>query len=131
MTTGRFQRIQAQSRRIVASLLATGQPFYSEPGLSRHALMDSVLLNVLDTGRERGKDFFEKLFWSNPPQQVLRFLDEETSLVEDLRMMATVNMPAFIISTLEVASRRLVMALPGGRGAALAADTDTGGAPLP
>lgn len=126
-----FQRIQAQSRRIVASLLATGQPFYSEPGLSRHALMDSVLLNVLDTGRERGKDFFEKLFWSNPPQQVLRFLDEETSLAEDLRMMATVNMPAFIISTLEVAGRRLMMALPGGRRAALATDADTGGAPLP
>jgi lycopene beta-cyclase len=108
-----FQRIQAQSRRIVASLQATGQPFYPEPRVNRHGLMDSVLLNVLDTRRERGKVFFEQLFTRNDPQQVLRFLDEETTLLEDMAMMVTVNIPAFVASSLDVAGRRARMALAG------------------
>ncbi|MCG8350158.1 MAG: lycopene cyclase family protein, partial [Chloroflexales bacterium] len=102
-----FQRIQKQSRRIVESLLATGQPFYAESMLKRHALMDSVLLNVLDTGRESGKAFFNRLFSKNSPQRVLRFLDEETSLWEDLALMSTVNVPAFMAATLDVASQRV------------------------
>jgi lycopene beta-cyclase len=126
-----FQRIQDQSRRVVASLRATGQPFYSEPLLNRHALMDSVLLHVLDTGRERGKVFFEQLFWRNKPQQVLRFLDEETSLLEDMDMMMTVNVPTFMVSSLEVAGRRLMMALASGQREAFTSDVDAGSAPLP
>lgn len=101
-----FQRIQRQSRRIAASLLATGQPFYEEPPLSRHALMDSVLLNVLDSGRVGGKAFFTQLFERNSPQRVLRFLDEDSSLLEDLALMATVDIPAFLAATLDVAGRR-------------------------
>jgi lycopene beta-cyclase len=102
-----FQRIQKQSRRIVESLLTTGQPFYPESLLKRHALMDSVLLNVLDSGRESGKAFFHRLFSKNSPQRVLRFLDEETSLWEDLALMSTVNVPAFMVATLDVASQRV------------------------
>lgn len=100
-----FQRIQRQSRMIVERLRASGQPFYREPGLSRHALADSVLLNVFDNGREGGKAFFQKLFERNSPQRVLRFLDEDSSLPEDLALMSTVNLPAFIAATLDVAGR--------------------------
>lgn len=106
-----FQRIQKQSRQIVASLLAEGQPFYAEAPLKRHALMDSVMLNVLDSGRESGRAFFSRLFARNSPQRVLRFLDEETSLLEDLALMATVNIPAFMAGTLDVASQRVRNAL--------------------
>ncbi|NJN17223.1 MAG: lycopene cyclase [Oscillochloris sp.] len=106
-----FQRIQRQSRRIAASLGATGQPFYDQPMLNRHALMDSVLLNVLDTGRERGQMFFDQLFNHNRPQQVLRFLDEDSSLLEDLALMTTVNIPVFVTATLDVAAQRTMMAL--------------------
>jgi lycopene beta-cyclase len=106
-----FQRIQRQSRRIAASLAATGQPFYPDPGLSRHALMDSVLLNVLDTGRVEGKAFFTRLFERNSIQRVLRFLDEESSPLEDLALMATVDIPAFTSGTLDVLARRARMGL--------------------
>jgi lycopene beta-cyclase len=106
-----FQRIQRQSRQIAASLRSSGSPFYHEPRLSRHALMDSVLLNVLETGRESGRAFFQQLFGRNSIQQVLRFLDEESSLAEDLALMATVNIPAFTAATAEVAARRARVAL--------------------
>jgi lycopene beta-cyclase len=101
-----FQRIQRQSQQIAASLRATGQPFYAEPPLSRHALMDSVLLNVLDTGRVGGRAFFTRLFARNPIQRVLRFLDEESTLLDDLALMGTVDIPAFTAATLDVAGRR-------------------------
>jgi lycopene beta-cyclase len=69
--------------------------------------MDSVLLNVLDEGRESGHAFFNRLFTRNPPQQVLRFLDEQTSLLEDLAIMSTVNIPQFTLATIAVAAQRL------------------------
>ncbi len=106
-----FQRIQRQSRRVAASLAATGQPFYAEARLSRHAVLDSILLHALDAGRVRGRAFFESLFRRNSPQRVLRFLDEESTLAEDLALMATVDIPAFLVATLEVAGRRALMAL--------------------
>jgi lycopene beta-cyclase len=114
-----FQRIQRQSARIAASLRTSGQPFYRDPPVNRHALMDGVLLNVLDTGRERGHIFFEQLFSRNPPQRVLRFLDEETSLIEDMILMLTVNVPTFWLASLDVAARRAWAALAAG-GAAVA-----------
>ncbi|NTV63851.1 MAG: lycopene cyclase, partial [Oscillochloris sp.] len=94
-----FQRIQRQSQRIAAQLRDTGQPFYTDSGINRHALMDSVLLNVLDTGRERGKTFFQQLFRHNSPQRVLRFLDEESSFLEEISLMGTVNIPAFVAAS--------------------------------
>jgi lycopene beta-cyclase len=101
-----FQRIQRQSARIAASLRQTGQPFYPEPPLSRHAWMDSVLLHVLDEGLEQGRTFFEQLFSRNAPQRVLRFLDEETTLLEEFALMATVNVFAFLCASWNVTRRR-------------------------
>ncbi len=102
-----FQRIQHQSRRIADALIRTGQPFYPEPALNRHAFMDSVLLNVLENRRSSGKRVFSDLFRKNPPQRVLRFLDEETSLLEDVLIMSSVDIPAFLRATLAVAGARL------------------------
>ncbi|MBX0328402.1 lycopene cyclase [Oscillochloris sp. ZM17-4] len=101
-----FQRIQRQSRRIAAQLRATGQPFFVERGGRRHALMDSVLLDVLNTGHARTNDVFPQLFRRNSPQRVLRFLDEESTLREDLALMATVDIPAFLAGTLRTVIRR-------------------------
>ncbi len=109
-----FQRIQRQSRQIVASLRSTGQPFYPEPSFSRHALLDSVLLNVLDSCRESGKTFFSQLFSRNSHPQVLRFLDEDSSLQEDLAMMTTVNIPIFLSSALDLVGRRAWKAVTTG-----------------
>lgn len=102
-----FQRIQKQSRSIARALIATGQPFYPEPTHHRHAYMDSVLLNVLAHHRAPGKQIFSDLFRKNPPQRVLRFLDEETSLLQDLQIMSSVCIPAFAAAALDVSRLRL------------------------
>lgn len=101
-----FRRIQHQSRRIAEALQKTGQPFYPEPTLNRHAWMDSVLLNVLQKQRSSGPKVFGDLFRRNPPQRVLKFLDEETGWLEDLQIMASVDTAAFLRATLDVLGMR-------------------------
>lgn len=108
-----FRRIQEQSRRMAEALVETGQPFYPEPAFNRHAFMDSVLLNVLEKQRSPGKQVFSDLFRKNPPQRVLRFLDEQTGWLEDLQIMSSVDIPAFVQATLEVIGRRLSQRVQG------------------
>ncbi|MFV9504246.1 MAG: lycopene cyclase family protein [Oscillochloridaceae bacterium umkhey_bin13] len=101
-----FQRIQRDSAQIATSLRDHGRPLVYIPS-ARHALMDGVLLNVLEHNRESGSLFFERLFRNNRPQQVLRFLDEDTSLIEDMALMGTVNLPAFMVASADVVVRRM------------------------
>ncbi|RIH83451.1 lycopene cyclase family protein [Meiothermus luteus] len=100
-----FQRIQAQTRRIAQALRETGRPILP-PGSSRHALMDSVLLHLLERGYAPGERVFSRLFRKNPPQRVLRFLDEATGWLEDLQVMASVDIPVFARAVLGTLLRR-------------------------
>lgn len=102
-----FQRIQRHSRQIAENLIRYGQPLASRPGFDRHYWMDSFFLNALSKGRVEGKSFFSRLFQKCPAAQVLRFLDEETSLMEDLKLMSAVDIPAFLASSWDVLTSRL------------------------
>ncbi|MCS6847624.1 MAG: lycopene cyclase family protein [Anaerolineae bacterium] len=103
-----FQRIQRRAQRIAQALKATGRPDVATPPLhKRYQLFDSALLNVLDEGRERGRRVFTDLFARNPPQRVFRFLDEDTTPTEDVQIMSSVNIPAFVAATADALRRRL------------------------
>jgi lycopene beta-cyclase len=106
-----FRHIQAQSARIVESLQQTGQPFYAVPRWERHRWMDSVLLRVLATGREDGSHVFTRLFQTNPVHRVLEFLNENTTLADDIALMSTMNIPVFAASGLEIAASSVRRAL--------------------
>jgi len=107
-----FLRIQHRSQRIAQALKSAGHPAACDPpARSRYALFDSVLLNVLESGRVQGQRVFTDLFSRNPPQRVLRFLDEDTTLAEDLRIMSSVDIPAFVAATADEGRRRLTRAL--------------------
>jgi lycopene beta-cyclase len=107
-----FQRIQRRTRRIAWSLRTNGvPPPEPSPISTRHALLDSVLLNVLSHGRLPGWRVFVDLFARNPPQRVLRFLDEDTTLREDLHVMCSVDLRAFLVATADVLRRRLLSAI--------------------
>lgn len=100
-----FQRAQRQAEQIVKSLLETGSPLYPQSAFNRHDWMDSVYLKVLLDNLEPGARFFVDLFKRNDAVQVLKFLDEGTGLLEDLRLMTTVNIPVFMRAGLEVTKR--------------------------
>lgn len=83
-----FHFIQQHSARLVSQLVKNQKPFLSgDPW--RFAFYDSILLHILHHGILPGRDIFARLFQRNPPRQVLKFLDNETSFPEDLRIIAT------------------------------------------
>lgn len=93
-----FQFIQKQSSAIVQSLLQTGQPFSksSRRLARRFRWYDNVLLQILKNNKPLGKEVFDILFRKNKPSQVLQFLDNETSLLQELKIMRSVPQLPFI-----------------------------------
>lgn len=84
-----FQFIQKSSAAIVASLIARGDPFEVQKTPRRFSFYDSVLLRVLQSETVEGADVFTTLFKKNKPQAVLKFLDNETKLSEELEIITT------------------------------------------
>lgn len=50
---------------------------------------DATLLDVLANGKYTGEEIFTNLFQKNGAHMVFKFLDEETSLLEELKLMST------------------------------------------
>jgi lycopene beta-cyclase len=92
-----FQFIQKHSARIVENLVKKGNPFIPWPtGKRRFHFYDSVLLRILSEKKLPGDKIFTRLFKKNKPQQILRFLDNETSLKEELRIISSLPTMPFL-----------------------------------
>lgn len=83
-----FRFIQKHSEALVQALLHSGKPFLSPPR-RRFAFYDSVLLDILHHRTLEGRDIFTDLFKKNKPAPVLRFLDNESSLGDELKIIST------------------------------------------
>jgi lycopene beta-cyclase len=98
-----FQRIQAQSARLVAALAATGHPPADPTGDQwQFHWFDTLLLDIMQRQGETTRDLFAQLFRRNPVERVLRFLDEKTSWVDNLRIMNSVSAGPFLYSIAQV-----------------------------
>ncbi len=91
-----FHRIQQDSATIVRSLIAHGHPFAAPTPASRYRFFDAILLQVLCQRGDLGADIFTALFRRNPIQRIFRFLDEESSRWDDLRVLASVPPGPFV-----------------------------------
>jgi lycopene beta-cyclase len=89
-----FNFIQKHSAELVQQLHSAGTPSPSA-NKKRFSFYDSVLLNILQKRTLEGKDIFTRLFKSNKPGLVFKFLDNETSLSEDLRIISTLPTAPF------------------------------------
>jgi lycopene beta-cyclase len=83
-----FKRTQRKIESFVADWIKNGSP---NPKTMRSALRfrfyDSIMLRVLKTRRVSGGDFFSGLFKHLPAWFVFRFLDEDTTFTEDIRVL--------------------------------------------
>jgi lycopene beta-cyclase len=94
-----FQRIQAQSARVVQALATTGRPPTDPAGDKwQFRLFDTLLLDIMQRQGERTRDIFTQLFQRNPVERIFRFLDEQTSWVDNLRIMNSVSAWPFLFS---------------------------------
>lgn len=92
-----FTRIQNHSTWIV-------QQFFNRSKRSLGAYpenpvfqwFDRVLLHVLKNDNALGAQVFQDLFSKNPPNRVLRFLDEKSNLFENFQIMQSVPIRRFI-----------------------------------
>lgn len=93
-----FRRIQQRTAALVDALARTGAPWPPAPPAfaRRFRLFDAVMLDVLATHGGDGAAIFAQLFARNPPARLLRFLNEESSLAEDVAVMNSVPWAPFV-----------------------------------
>lgn len=86
-TTGyTFLRMRAHARHIVQALI-TESALPTTYRLWRFRFYDRLLLDVLQRHPSRGKLIFNRLFANVPHDVILRFLEEKTSIWEELRIV--------------------------------------------
>jgi lycopene beta-cyclase len=92
-----FRFIQKHSARLVENLIKRNNPFVALPGSSRKfRFYDSTLLYILQQHKLPGDKIFTQLFKKNKPQQVLRFLDNETSLADEIKIFSSLPIGVFL-----------------------------------
>lgn len=83
-----FSAAQRQAAAVAEALRDGRNPCPPLAYPRRHLWMDGLVLRALVTGRLDGAAFLTDLFSRHPTERVLRFLDGETSVREDLAVMA-------------------------------------------
>ena len=91
-----FLRIQKHVKKLAASLIAGEEPTLPTKTKARFWYYDLWLLHVLYSTSNVGIKIFRDLFERNKIQRVLKFLDEETNVPEEVRTMASVPYWPFI-----------------------------------
>ena len=89
-------RIHRHSAAITTSLVRHGHPHGVGATRGRHAWLDDVFLEVLRTHPDIVEPIFARLFERNPPSAVLRFLDEDTTLAQEARLVSTLPPMPFL-----------------------------------
>jgi lycopene beta-cyclase len=99
-----FSFIQKHSEAIVSSLVKNEAPspvHYPR----RFSFYDSVLLEILKENRSAGANIFYTMFKKNPADRIFRFLDNESSLFEEWKIMSSTNKRLFIPAALRCLGR--------------------------
>ncbi|HEX2534445.1 MAG TPA: lycopene cyclase family protein [Chitinophagaceae bacterium] len=97
-----FRFIQKHAAALTRRMLATGSPLGLAPEAWRFHFYDAVLLSVLAQRSVPGHRIFTRLFRRNPAPRVLQFLDNETSLPAEVRLISTLPTLPFLRAALKV-----------------------------
>jgi len=93
-----FLNIQKQAQKIVHSLQKNKHPQFNPFTSKRHQLYDAMLLKIIRDKGHLSEKIFTDLFQKNPIERLFKFLEEESSLQEDLKLMNSVPAIPFIQS---------------------------------
>lgn len=96
-----FNFIQQDTERITSSLMAHAHPFAHLSDPFRFRWYDSVLLHILSKGILPGHRIFTNLFSNNRVDQILKFLDNATSVKEELRILLSLPQIPFMMAGLK------------------------------
>ncbi|MDB5247341.1 MAG: lycopene cyclase [Segetibacter sp.] len=97
-----FQFIQKHTEKLVASLLKHGTIEDEESFMGkRFKFYDTTLLNILSNNTMAGDKIFADMFQKNPTERVLRFLDNESTLEDEINLMGTLPKGVFMKAALQ------------------------------
>ncbi len=92
-----FSNIQKRTKAIVALLAQDKNPILKRSFTDKKFhLYDSVLLEVLTKNKLKAAEIFTAIFKKNPAERVLRFLNNDTNIWEDLKIMQSVPTMIFL-----------------------------------
>ena len=102
-----FQRSQRFLQKLV-STLAENKRNTNGMKINRwKSILDTILLNVMLKKRAPQDEIFTYLFKNNKASRILKFLDEDTSIFEDLLVINSVQKMPFIKAAWQVVNKRL------------------------
>ncbi len=83
-----FKNAEKISRKIITNLCDNKLP---SKGLfsAKHRYYDAIFLSVLIKNNELGPKLFTTMYGANRVSKILKFLDEDTSFIDDLKIMNT------------------------------------------
>ncbi|MEO6329316.1 MAG: lycopene cyclase family protein [Ginsengibacter sp.] len=93
-----FQFIQKQAQQIVQELITNGHPSKKINLKKRFHFYDSTLLHILSKNKLQGKEVFTHLFKKNKAAKVFKFLDNETTLKEELKIISSLPTKEFLVA---------------------------------
>ncbi|QJD78950.1 lycopene cyclase family protein [Spirosoma rhododendri] len=103
-----FNRSQRYLRELVDNLASREKPARDVSWFKRRfALYDSIFLNVLENHRYPADALFTRIYARNPGR-VFRFLDEDTTLFEEIRLFATMPIGPFLKGLVDVLRRKII-----------------------
>ncbi|MEU8966969.1 lycopene cyclase family protein [Streptomyces sp. NPDC048491] len=101
-----FATIQRQTAAIALALAQGHEPVPPAPHSRRSQAMDAVFLHGLAHGRLDGSEFFTRLFSRMPMARLLRFLDGDTTLLQDIAIGLRTPVGPMLRSAIELPTRR-------------------------
>ncbi|MFB9054109.1 lycopene cyclase family protein [Formosa undariae] len=94
-----FQFIQKNTKQITKNLL---HGKYPNPKMTFREKMfqwyDRTVLEVIISKRMTGKDIFSIMFKNLPPEDILKFLGNESKLIDDIKIMNSLPKTPFLIA---------------------------------
>ncbi len=91
-----FQFIQKQSRQIVERLEKNQSLKDISSSPARFHFYDSILLQLLFDKIPEGREIFTRLFRRNKASSIFKFLDNESSMFEELRIISSLQFAPFL-----------------------------------
>ena len=97
-----FQFVQKNTAQIVSNLRAEINPSPQKTfNDKRYEWYDRTLLEVLLSEKMKGKEIFAMMFSKRSPERILKFLANESSLIDDLKIVSALPIKHFLTAGLK------------------------------
>lgn len=100
-----FKNCERKSLKII-DFIKSNQLLFEDTALKKYKHYDEIFLEVLTKENQFGEELFYRMYKNNSIQSIFRFLDEESSFLEDFKIILSLNSYPFIKGFLRYLKRR-------------------------